>query len=182
MLRQCKLYLVSSCHFWTSSLLTLWFNASSDSRYEGFWVVPFCCVWHWRTNVVGLTLKSRSRQFLVQKGEFVVCRRPILSELTFSEDNSGGKVLVHVLMDSSKGWESDNRIRKEMYSLSLLSPSEMWYGTGSRCEQPQSLMVSSKCVTFPCLVTVSHSCSLFDYVAMEEIPHPCIVYVAIFKL
>lgn len=141
-------------------MLTLWLNACFGSRYAGFSAVPFSCVWHWRTNVVGLTLASRSRVFLIQRGECIVWRRPILSELIFSDNDTEGKVLVHVLMDSSKGWESDNRIRKEMYTLALLSPSETWYGTGSRCEQPQSLMVSSKCVTFPCVVSVSHSCSL----------------------
>ena len=63
-----------------------------------------------RTNVVGLTLTSRSRQILGQSGEYIIWLRPTLSELSFSEDNIGGKFLVHVLMDSSKGWESDNRI------------------------------------------------------------------------
>jgi hypothetical protein len=164
------------------SLLTAFVECSHfGSSSSCFSALPFSCVWHWRSNVVGLTLASRSSQSLVQKGQYIVWRRPILSELNFSEDYSGGKVLVHVLMDSSNGWESDNRIRKEMYTLALLSPSETWHGTGSGCEQPQSLMVSSKCVTFPCVVSVSHSCSLFPYVAREQTPHPSIVHVAIFK-
>jgi hypothetical protein len=136
---------------------------SASASYTKLSALPFACVWHWRTNVVGLTLASRSKHVLVQRGDYLLWRRHILSELNFSEDNSGGKVLSHVLMDSSKGWTSNSRIRKEVYTLALLSPSETWHGTGSGCEQPATLMVSAKCVTFPWVVSVSsYSGSLLD--------------------
>lgn len=145
----------SSCLAMSSVVLSSPTESGTSASYTQLWALPFACIWHWRTNVVGLTLSSRSRHVMLLRGGYLSWRRPILSELNFSMDNSGGKVLAHVLMDSSKRWTSNNRIRKEMYTLALLSPSETWHGTGSGCEQSASLMLSAKCVTFPCVVSVS---------------------------
>jgi len=116
---------------------------------------PFACIWHWRTNVVGLMLATRSQQILLERSDVAVWQIPIYSSLYFAQDGGGGKLLVHVLSDSAREWKSrhQNRIRKEVYQLALLSPSETLNGAG--CEQPSSLMVSSKCVTFPSVSSVS---------------------------
>lgn len=117
--------------------------------------VPFCCIWHWRTNVVGLTLKARLQQIFVERGGRQVWRVPIYSYLYFARDFEGSKLLAHVLSDSAREWKSQhqNRIRKEVYALALLSPSETLKLSG--CQEPSSLMVSSKCVTFPVVSNVS---------------------------
>ena len=122
--------------------------------------VPFACIWHWRTNVVGLTLSSSSQHVLIDRGNYPVWHIPIYSSIYFAVNNTGGKLLAHILSDSAREWKSQhqNRIRKEVYTLALLSPSETMNGAHSGCEQPSSLMVSSKCVTFPSVFSVSFSC------------------------
>ena len=117
--------------------------------------MPFCCIWHWRTNVLGLTLKTRMQQIFVERGGRQVWRVPIYSYLYFAQDFQGSKLLAHVLSDSAREWKSQhqNRIRKEVYAMALLSPSETLEISG--CQEPSSLMVSSKCVTFPVVSNVS---------------------------
>ena len=76
--------------------------------------------------------------------------------LYFARDFEGSKLLAHVLSDSAREWKSQhqNRIRKEVYALALLVAVGNALKLSSGCQEPSSLMVSSKCVTFPVVSSV----------------------------
>lgn len=118
---------------------------------------PFSCCWHWRTNVVGLILKCSSRHLLMERDGARVWQIPIYSQFYFARDFNGGSWLIHLLSDSARDWKShfQNRIRKEVYEMALLSPSNSLADVSFGCREPSSLMISQKCVTYPTVSSVS---------------------------
>lgn len=112
---------------------------------------PYVCVWHWQSNVLGLTLVSR--------GDCRSCLPPsrFVSRLYFSYDKQRGNQLVHVITRLRKESFSNSHMRKEIHSVGVLSPSEAFHQSACDIQEGSSLMLSSSSVTFPFVSSVSVS-------------------------
>jgi hypothetical protein len=119
-------------------------------------VQPFSCVWNWRTNTVGLTIKSRSHVVVAQtaSGELLASQLA-MARLKFCSGVSGGRKLVHwsSLLESS--WESDHRIRKGVYDVATLSPPDTINHPRNEFRVSSPLIMGSKSVSFPVYYNVS---------------------------
>jgi hypothetical protein len=122
-------------------------------------VQPFSCVWNWRTNTVGLTIKSRSRVVVTHSVSGVLLALQLaMAQLKFCSGVGGGRKLVHwsSLLESS--WESDHRIRKGVYDVATLSPPDTINQPRNEFRLSSPLIMGSKSVSFPVYYNVS-SCS-----------------------
>lgn len=120
-------------------------------------VQPFSCVWNWRTNTLGLTIKSRSRIAVSQNvsGD-LLASQSAMSQLKFCSDSAGGeRLLVHLFSLVGPSWEVDHRIRKGVYDLATISPPDTINQPRNEFRLPSPLILGSKSVSFPVYYNVS---------------------------
>lgn len=120
-------------------------------------VQPFSCVWNWRTNTVGLTIKCRSRIEVSQdeSGNFSASQSA-MAQLKFCSDSANGKrKLVHLFSLIGPSWDMDHRIRKGAFDLATISPPDTISQTRNGFYLPSPLILGSKSVSFPVYYNVS---------------------------
>ena len=128
-------------------------SAFSTTAVAPLIVRPFSLIWDWKRNVPGLTLASSAPYHLYHQRDAAMFTVPSLfSWFQLGEDDEHGLCAVHVYEHTAS--RAIRRARKNVFSLSSLSPLNRFDEGSLSLNEPSAVLLHRDSVTFPFITRV----------------------------